>query len=222
MRSLVIRSRSIRSARSSAPDHRWFGRPTARLTARPRPYLQALPARSTLGDDVPDRGGAAAAWSAPASVEVLDRLLEDVRAGQSRVLVLRGEAGVGKSALLDHLRGRASGCRLARAAGVESEMELAFAGLHQLCAPMLDRLERLPGAQRDALRTAFGLIDGDAADRFLVGLAVLSLLADAAEEQAAGLPRRRRAVARPGVRADARVRRAPAARRAGGTRVRGA
>jgi DNA-binding CsgD family transcriptional regulator len=112
----------------------------------------------------------------------LDRLVEDVRAGQSRVLVLRGEAGVGKTALLEYLQGRASGCRLARAAGVESEMELPFAGLHQLCAPMLHRLGRLPGPQGDALGAAFGLRDGDAPDRFLVGLAVLSLLSDVAEE----------------------------------------
>jgi DNA-binding CsgD family transcriptional regulator len=115
--------------------------------------------------------------------QVLDRLLEDVRSGAGRVLVLRGEAGVGKSALLDHLRGRASGCRLARVAGVESEMELAFAGLHQLCAPMLDRLERLPVVQRDALQAAFGMTDDGPPDRFLVGLAVLSLLADAAEQR---------------------------------------
>ena len=92
--------------------------------------------------------------------ESLDRLLEDVRAGQSRMLVLRGEAGVGKTALLDYLAASASGCRIARAAGVESEMELAFAGLHQLCAPMLRHLAQLPGPQRDALGTAFGLTAG--------------------------------------------------------------
>jgi DNA-binding CsgD family transcriptional regulator len=112
----------------------------------------------------------------------LDRLVEDVRAGQSQVLVLRGEVGVGKTALLEYLQGRASGCRIARAAGVESEMELPFAGLHQLCAPMLHRLEHLPGPQGDALGAAFGLREGDAPDRFLVGLAVLSLLSDVAEE----------------------------------------
>jgi DNA-binding CsgD family transcriptional regulator len=112
----------------------------------------------------------------------LDRLVEDVRAGQSRVLVLRGEAGVGKTALLEYVQGRASGCRIARAAGVESEMEIPFAGLHQLCAPMLHRLGRLPGPQGDALGVAFGLREGDAPDRFLVGLAVLSLLSDVAEE----------------------------------------
>ena len=100
--------------------------------------------------------------------DVLERLVAGVRAGQSRVLVLRGEAGVGKTALLRHLSGAAEGCRIARAAGVESEMELAFAGLQQLCAPMLDRLERLPGPQRDALATAFGLRAGDTPDRFLV------------------------------------------------------
>ena len=115
--------------------------------------------------------------------DVLDRLIAGVRAGQSRVLVLRGEAGIGKSALLGHLSAAAEGCRIARAAGVESEMELAFAGLHALCSPMLDRLGHLPGPQRDALNTAFGMSAGPPPDRFLVGLAVLSLIADVAEEQ---------------------------------------
>jgi DNA-binding CsgD family transcriptional regulator len=113
----------------------------------------------------------------------LDELVASVRAGSSRALVLRGEAGVGKSALLAYLVQRASGGAVARAAGVESEMELAFAGLHQLCAPFVDRLDRLPGPQRDALGAAFGLRDGDAPDRLLVGLAVLSLLSDVAEER---------------------------------------
>ncbi len=115
--------------------------------------------------------------------DVLERLVAGVSAGQSRVLVLRGEAGVGKTGLLRHLSAAASGCRIARAAGVESEMELAFAGLHVLCAPMLGHLEDLPEPQRDALSTAFGLTAGPPPDRFLVGLAVLTLLADAAEEQ---------------------------------------
>jgi DNA-binding CsgD family transcriptional regulator len=115
--------------------------------------------------------------------DVLDRLIEAVRAGQSRALVVRGEPGVGKTALLDYLVGQASGCRVARATGVQSEMELAFAGLQQLCAPMLDRLERLPVPQRAALLTAFGVSPGPAPNRFLVGLAVLSLLADVAEER---------------------------------------
>src|SRR6476661_7502232 len=113
----------------------------------------------------------------------LDRLLENVRAQQSRAFVLRGEAGVGKTALLEYLAASASGCRIARSAGVESEMELAFAGLHQLCAPMLSHLTELPAPQRDALGTAFGLTGGAAADRFLVGLAVLSLLSRVAEER---------------------------------------
>jgi DNA-binding CsgD family transcriptional regulator/tetratricopeptide (TPR) repeat protein len=113
----------------------------------------------------------------------LDQLVADARAGRSAVLVLRGEAGAGKSALLEFVVTRAPDCRIARAAGVESEMELAFAGLHQLCAPMLDHLDGLPGPQRDALGTAFGLSAGGAPDRFLVGLAVLSLLADVAEDQ---------------------------------------
>ena len=115
--------------------------------------------------------------------DVLDRLVDAVRAGESRALVVAGEPGEGKTALLDYLAGRADGFRVVRAAGVQSEMELAFAGLQQLSAPMLDRLERLPGPQRDALRTAFGISAGPAPDRFLVGLAVLSLLAEAAGEQ---------------------------------------
>jgi DNA-binding CsgD family transcriptional regulator/tetratricopeptide (TPR) repeat protein len=113
----------------------------------------------------------------------LDELLDAVRRGDSRTLVLRGEPGVGKSALLEYVVERASGCRVVRAAGVQSEMELPFAGLQQLCAKMLDRLERLPGPQRDALGTAFGLSAGEAPDRFLVGLAVLSLLTHVAEER---------------------------------------
>jgi DNA-binding CsgD family transcriptional regulator len=113
--------------------------------------------------------------------DVLDKQLQRVRGGESSVLVLRGEAGVGKTALLDYAAGRAAGCRVVRVAGVESEMELAFAGLHQLCAPMLDRLNGLPGPQRDALDVAFGLEEGATPNRFLVALAALSLLAEAAE-----------------------------------------
>jgi DNA-binding CsgD family transcriptional regulator len=112
----------------------------------------------------------------------LDRLIEAVRAGESRALVVRGDPGVGKTALLDYLvtRADAAGCRVARAAGVETEMTFPFAGLHQLCAPMLDHLEAIPPPQRDALRTAFGVSSGPPPDRFLVGLAVLSLLCDVA------------------------------------------
>src|SRR4051812_23601296 len=115
--------------------------------------------------------------------DALDGLLAGVRAGQSGVLVLRGESGVGKTVLLEYLVRLAGGCRVVRAAGAEFEMELAFAALHQLCGPMLDGLAGLPGPQRDALRTAFGLSGGDAPDRFLVGLAVLGLLSDEAERR---------------------------------------
>ena len=114
---------------------------------------------------------------------VLDDLLADLRSGLGRALVLRGEAGVGKSALLEYVTGTAADMRVARAAGVESEMELAFAGLHLLCAPLLDQLERLPVPQRDALGVAFGLREGGVPDRFLVGLAVLTLLSEVAEDR---------------------------------------
>src|SRR4051812_11025264 len=113
---------------------------------------------------------------------LLDGVLRDVRSGQSRVLVLHGDPGVGKSALIDYVVRQARGCRVVRAAGVESETELAYAALHQLCLPMLDRLEHLPSPQRDAIGTAFGLSAGPAPDRFLIGLAVLSLFSDVAEE----------------------------------------
>jgi len=114
---------------------------------------------------------------------VLERLLEGARVGHSGVLVLKGEPGVGKTALLEYAVGSASDLRWIRAAGVESEMELAFAALHQLCVPLLDRLDRLPGPQHDALTTAFGLSEGAVPDRFFVGLATLGLLSEAAEER---------------------------------------
>nr|WP_082279273.1 LuxR family transcriptional regulator [Mycobacterium colombiense] len=114
---------------------------------------------------------------------LLDGVLQAVRGGESRVLVVHGEAGVGKTALMDYVATHASGCRVARAGGVESEMELAYAAVHQLCTPMLDGLDNLPTPQRDALGTAFGLRAGPAPERFVIGLAVLTLLADAAEEQ---------------------------------------
>ncbi|HEX5621830.1 MAG TPA: AAA family ATPase, partial [Solirubrobacteraceae bacterium] len=106
-----------------------------------------------------------------------------MRTGRSPVLVLRGEAGVGKSALLEYLVDQASGCRVVRATGAEAEMELAYAGLQQLCAPLLDHLDALPAPQREALSTAFGLSAGHPPDRFFVGLAVLSLCAEAARER---------------------------------------
>ncbi|GAA3044971.1 LuxR family transcriptional regulator [Pseudonocardia yunnanensis] len=113
----------------------------------------------------------------------LDQMLEALRAGGSRALVMRGEPGVGKTALLDDLAERATGCQVVHAAGVQSEMELAFAGLHQLCAPMLERVDQIPSPQREALHTAFGLSRGPAPDRFLIGLAVLGLLAEAARSR---------------------------------------
>jgi hypothetical protein len=115
--------------------------------------------------------------------EVLDRLLENVRGGESGVLVIRGQPGVGKSALLHYAAREADGFRVARTAGVESEMELPFAALHQLCAPMLDRLDALPRPQQRALGVAFGLTAGDTPDRFLVALAALSLLAEVGAER---------------------------------------
>jgi DNA-binding CsgD family transcriptional regulator len=113
----------------------------------------------------------------------LERVLHQVRAGRSAVLVVRGEAGIGKSALLEYVAAQADGCRVARAAGVQAEMELAFAGLHHLCAPMLDGMGSLPAPQQEALQVAFGLQSGGTPDRFLVALAVLSLLAEAAEQR---------------------------------------
>ena len=107
---------------------------------------------------------------------MLDRLLAAVPGGQSGVLVVRGEPGVGKTALLSYAISSASGFRVARTVGAESEMELPFAALQQLCVPIMDRTDVLPDPQREALRVAFGLSSGAAPDRFLVGLAVLSLL----------------------------------------------
>src|SRR5882757_7225773 len=114
--------------------------------------------------------------------EVLDRLLGGAREGRGGVLVLHGEAGVGKSALLEEAAETADDFRIARIAGVEGEMELAFAALQQLASPFLDLAERLPQPQREALDVAFGLGAGPVPSRFLVGLAVLGLLSEAAEE----------------------------------------
>lgn len=114
--------------------------------------------------------------------ETLSSLVAAAKAGRSQTLVVRGEAGIGKTALMEFLLERAAGCRIGRAAGVESERELAYAGLHQLCGPFLERLDHLPAPQRDALGAAFGLRSGNPPDRFLMGLAVLTLLASVAEE----------------------------------------
>src|ERR1700683_1250138 len=143
-----------------------------RLAGAPSPWT--LGSAGLMGEDS-RRRGASGLTDRRGERGVLDQLISAVRAGGSRVLVVRGEPGVGKSALLEYLAGRAAGCRVVRAAGVESEMELAFAGLHQLLAPALDRIDGLPVPQRDALRTAFGLSAGPVPDRFLVGLAVPGL-----------------------------------------------
>jgi tetratricopeptide (TPR) repeat protein len=120
-----------------------------------------------------------------AECRALNRLADAVRAGESRALVLRGDPGIGKTVLLDYLARRASGsgCRVVRAVGVQSEMELTFAGLHQLCGPMLSGAEQLPVPQRDTLRTVFGVAAGPPPDRFLVGLAVLGLLSETAGDR---------------------------------------
>lgn len=129
-------------------------------------------------------GAGAALTGRRAERAQLDRLVGHVaRAGASHALVIHGEAGVGKSALLDYVAGHADGCTVLRAGGVQSEMELAFAGLHQLCAPLLDRVGALPVPQRQALQVAFGLSEGAAPDRFVIGLAVLGLLSHAAAAQ---------------------------------------
>src|SRR4051812_1204045 len=113
----------------------------------------------------------------------LDSVVDDLRAGSSAVLVLGGEAGIGKTALLDHVADRAAEGTVVRVAGVESEMELPFAGLHQLCAPLLRGIEQMPAAQRDALRVVFGLRESTVPGRLLVGLAVLTLLTGAASDR---------------------------------------
>src|SRR4051812_30468856 len=113
----------------------------------------------------------------------LDELLEGARSGRSAAVVVCGEAGIGKTVLLQYVLERSTGCKTVRAAGVQSEMELSYAGLHQLCASLLTRLGRLPEPQREALATAFGLQSGIVPDRFLVGLAALGLLADVAADQ---------------------------------------
>ena len=117
-----------------------------------------------------------------AECERIDRMLSDARAGASSVLLIDGDAGIGKTALLDHAAARASGTRVLRIEGLESETELAFAGLHQLFLPVMDLVDRLPGPQAATLRAVFGLTDDTVRDRFLIGLAVLSMLSEAAGE----------------------------------------
>src|ERR1700727_1102516 len=115
--------------------------------------------------------------------ERLGRLLTGIRSGHSGVLVVRGDAGIGKTALLEQLIAQAEGCTVAWATGVQADMELPFAGLQQLFGSMLGPLEHLPGPQRDAVEVAFGIRCGSAPDRFEVGLAILGLLAEVAEQE---------------------------------------
>ena len=149
--------------------------------------VQALAARPDVQRDEvwaapEDHRADAPAWS-EREQERLGQLLTGVRSGRSGVLVVRGEAGIGKTALLEYLVEQASGCTVARATGVQADMELPFAGLQQLFGSMLGPLERLPDPQRDAVEVAFGLRSGPAPDRFEVGLAVLGLLAEVAEQE---------------------------------------
>jgi DNA-binding CsgD family transcriptional regulator/tetratricopeptide (TPR) repeat protein len=122
-------------------------------------------------------------WGRERECALLDDLVSSVRRGVSRSLVVKGEAGIGKTALLAYLVDNASDLMVTRATGIESDMELAFAGLHQLCAPLLHGMDRIPPRQRDALGVVFGLADGPAPDRFMVGLAALSLMSEVAEER---------------------------------------
>src|SRR5690349_6228439 len=115
--------------------------------------------------------------------EVLDGLLARVRAGESEALVIRGEAGIGKTALLRYTARQASGFQVAQLTGVQAEMELPFAAIHQLCLALPSRLDALPAPQKKALTVALGLAAGEVPERFLVGLAVLSLLSAVAEDR---------------------------------------
>jgi DNA-binding CsgD family transcriptional regulator len=135
-----------------------------------------------MGDRAPELGRRTSLLGRSSECALLEDLVSAIRRGEGRSLVVWGEAGIGKTALLEYVVEVASDLTVVRAVGVESEMELAYASLHQLCAALLDRLGRLPAPQRDALGVVFGLTTGPAPDRFLVGLSVLSLLSEVAEE----------------------------------------
>src|SRR3954471_24386630 len=147
-----------------------------------RPAETAAPRMPRLAEvrEQPPRRGRGTLRGRRTERETLDHLLESVRGGQSAALGVRGKPGIGKTALLEYAIDSASAFSAARAPAVEWEIELPFAGLHQLCIPLLDRLACLPAPQRDALETVFRLSMGPAPDRFLVGLAVLSLVSEAA------------------------------------------
>ncbi len=151
------------------------------MSSESRRYTATLPAGGLA--HAPATWRAAGLIGRGAVCQELDQLVDAVGTGQSTALVIRGEPGIGKTALLDHLAEHAPGCRVERMTGIQSELELAFAGLHQLCQPMLAHLDATPAPQRAALRTALGMSTGPVPDRFLVGLAVLSLLSDVAHER---------------------------------------
>src|SRR3954454_23611532 len=151
------------------------------ITCRPAETAAARMPRLAEVHEQPPRRGRGTLRGRRTECETLDHLLESVRGGQSAALVLRGQPGIGKTALLEYAIDSASDLSVVRAAAVESEIELPFAGLHQLCVPLLDRLACLPAPQRDALETVFGLSMGSQPDRLFVGLAVLSLVSEAAE-----------------------------------------
>src|ERR1044072_4779234 len=165
------------SGTSGGTSTRWIIVITAASKLRPRARARDASSPWSRADSAP-----AMFIGRNAECARLDRLLADTKAGISAVLVLRGATGIGTSALLDYAAERANGATVVRAVGIESEMELPFAGLHQLCGPLLDGLERLPRPQRDALETAFGLSSGEQPDRFLISLATLSLMSEAADQ----------------------------------------
>src|SRR3954447_12246344 len=142
-----------------------------------------LRSRASMAAIHPAHGGPGTLRGRRAESAVLDGMIAAVRDGESRTLVVRGEAGVGKTALLEYVVEAGPDLRVMRATGVQSEMELAYAALHQLCAPVIDRLVGLPAPQREALEIVFGLSAGPGPDRFLVGLAALSLLSEVAAER---------------------------------------
>src|SRR5262249_16998278 len=160
----------------------WDSLLAARLSARKKPRSAGVSRQSGM-EEAPmiDNSQAVELFGRDAERQGLDGIAADGHPGRRRVLGLRGEAGGGKRAVLGYLTGRVTRWNLATASGVESEMELAYSGLHQLCAPMLDKLERLPPPQQEALATVFGLSAGSAPDPFLVALATLTLWAEVAE-----------------------------------------
>src|SRR5437763_1748893 len=136
-----------------------------------------------MGGRSPESPGRAGLRGRGSECALLDELVAAIRRGESQSLVLRGEAGIGKTALLEYLIASAPDATIVRAVGVQTDMELPYAALHQLCGPLLDRLEALPAPQRRAMEIAFGVTAGEAPDRFLVGLAVLSLFSEVAEQR---------------------------------------